>query len=250
MELILPQWGMALPAIGALSTTRSCGSSLPPYDDGKGDGGLNLGMHVGDVPEDVQRNRTQLRRQLPAEPVWLTQVHGATVVDAAEVDGAVEADASFSTQPGVVCAVMTADCLPVLLADRCGKVVAAAHAGWRGLAAGVLEKTVARMHAAAAGELVAWLGPAIGPAHFEVGEEVRQTFLALSPAAAACFRSIDGRPGKFLADLYRLAAIRLSSAGVASVSGGGFCTVSAPHRFYSFRRDGVTGRMATMIWIR
>jgi YfiH family protein len=250
MEIILPQWGMPLPTTGALSTTRACGFSPAPYDDGQGGGGLNLGTHVGDSIENVERNRAQLCRHLPAEPAWLTQVHGTTVVHAAEVTGQIEADASFTTQPGVVCAIMTADCLPVLFVDKAGKVVGAAHAGWRGLAAGVLENTIAHMCDAGASELAAWLGPAIGPAHFEVGEEVRQAFVARSAANAAAFAAIPDRPGKYLANLYRLATHTLHTAGVMHVRGGRFCTVSEAQRFYSYRRDGVTGRMASLIWLR
>ncbi|HWT72519.1 MAG TPA: peptidoglycan editing factor PgeF [Oxalicibacterium sp.] len=250
MEIILPQWGTPLTMIGALSTTRACGFSTAPYDDGQGAGGLNLATHVGDEPETVQRNRAQLQRHLPSEPAWLTQVHGTTVVDAATLTGPVEADASFTTQPGVVCAILTADCLPVLLADKGGKVVGAAHAGWRGLAGGVLQNTIAQMQAAGGTELFAWLGPAIGPAHFEVGEDVRQAFADHSSSAAAAFKSLAGRPGKYLADLYGLATDTLHRAGVAAVQGGRLCTVAEPHRFYSYRRDGVTGRMATLIWLR
>lgn len=250
MEIILPQWGLPLPMTGALSTTRACGYSSSPYDDGQGGGGLNLGAHVGDAIENVRRNRAQVRRHLPAEPLWLTQVHGTTVVNAAEVGGAVEADASFTTQPGVVCAIMTADCLPVLFADKEGKVVGAAHAGWRGLAAGVLQHTVAHMRNAGGSNIVAWLGPAIGSTHFEVGEDVRSVFADRSPNHAAAFRPVPERAGKYLADLYLLATQTLHDAGVADVQGGKFCTVSEPQRFYSYRRDGTTGRMASMVWLR
>ena len=250
MEIILPQWGSPLPTVGALSTTRACGFSSAPYDDGQGGGGLNLGAHVGDAMENVRRNRARLRRHLPAEPVWLNQVHGTRVVDATQAAEATEADASFTTQPGVVCAIMTADCLPVLFADKAGKAVGAAHAGWRGLAAGVLENTVARMREAGAADILAWLGPAIGPAHFEVGEEVRQAFVDRSAPHAEAFAPIAARPGKYLADLYRLATQVLQAAGVVDVRGGRFCTVAEPRRFYSYRRDGTTGRMASLIWLR
>lgn len=249
MEIILPQWGLG-PTIGALATTRSCGASAMPYDDGQGGPGLNLAVHVGDQIEHVKHNRAQLRIHLPAEPAWLTQVHGTRVVDAANVVDAPEADASFTTQRGVVCAVMTADCLPVLLADTAGRVVAAAHAGWRGLAAGILENTVARMQEAGGAELAAWLGPAIGPQQFEVGEDVLQAFVGKDPSALDAFKPIDNRPGKYFADIYQLARGILLRTGVSRISGGNFCTAGDPQRFYSFRRDGVTGRMATLIWIR
>lgn len=250
MEMILPQWDMQLPGIAALATTRAGGSSPAPYDDGRGGGGLNLGVHVGDAVDNVQRNRAQLRRHLPAEPAWLTQVHGTTVLDAAQVHDAPEADASFTTQRGVVCAIMTADCLPVLFADAAGRVVGTAHAGWRGLAGGILENTVAAMRAAGAENLHAWLGPAIGPAQFEVGEDVLQAFAAKDAAMRTAFKPIAGRPGKYLADIYQLARQTLANVGVLAVTGGNFCTVSEPQRFYSYRRDGVTGRMAALIWLK
>jgi YfiH family protein len=239
--------------IGALSTVRSGGVSLPPYDDGAGGGGLNLGPHVGDLPTAVEHNRALLRSVLPSEPAWLKQVHGIRVVDAkfalAQLS-APEADASFATEPGIVCAIMTADCMPVLLADRQGKVVGAAHAGWRGLAGGVIEATIGRMRAAGAGELSAWLGPGIGPARFEVGDEVLQSFDRLGDEARRAFTAIEGKPGKYLADLPQLARLALSAAGVTRVMGGDHCTMSEPVHFYSFRRERVTGRMATLIWIK
>lgn len=239
-----------LPAgVRALSTTRLGGVSRPPYDDGTGGGGLNLGTHVGDDPAAVAQNRALLRAQLPAEPAWLTQVHGTRVLDAAQVAGAPEADASISDRRGVVCAIMTADCMPVLLADAEGRVVGAAHAGWRGLAAGVLESTVEAMRAAGAGQLLAWLGPGIGPAAFEVGSDVRDAFTHLGPQAPAAFRRIDGASGKYHADLPALARLALSRVGVTDMAGGSDCTVSDPARFYSYRRDRVTGRMASLIWI-
>ncbi len=250
MEMILPQSDMQLTGIAALATTRAGGSSPAPYDDGRGGGGLNLGMHVGDALDNVLRNRAQLRLHLPAEPAWLTQVHGTTVLDAAQVHDAPAADASFTTQRGVVCAIMTADCLPVLFADAAGRVVGAAHAGWRGLAGGILENTVAAMRAAGAENLHAWLGPAIGPAQFEVGADVLQAFAAKDAAMSIAFKPIAGRPGKYLADIYQLARQTLGNVGVVAVTGGDFCTVSEPQRFYSYRRDGVTGRMATLIWLK
>ena len=251
MDLILPEWGVDAPVnVGACSTTRAGGASRAPYDDGVGGGGLNLGSHVGDRLEDVQHNRSLLRALLPAEPAWLSQVHGTKVIDAAKVDNTPEADASFTTVSGVVCAILTADCLPLLFCDTAGRVVGAAHAGWRGLAGGVLENTLAAMRKAGAGEILAWLGPAIGPASFEVGEDVLQAFVGRDAAAGSAFMPIAGRGGKYLGDIYALARLVLTRNGVTRISGGGLCTVSDPHRFYSYRRDQQTGRMASLIWIK
>jgi YfiH family protein len=255
---VLPDWPDAPAGIGAFATTRTGGVSAAPYDDGQGGRGLNLGPHVDDDPASVAQNRALLAAQLPAAPVWISQVHGVAVVDAAKVapGEAPEADASFTSVPGVVCAVMTADCLPVLFADVDGKVVGAAHAGWRGLAAGVLGATVAAMRAAGAGEITAWLGPAIGPEQFEVGAEVRAAFVAgardatEAAALARAFTPFIGREGKFLADMAALARCFLAREGVVRVSGGSDCTVSQKARFYSYRRDGVTGRQASLIWIK
>jgi len=246
-NLIVPHWSVPVPGIGALSTTRCGGVSAAPYDDGAGGAGLNLGLHVGDDPARVAENRARLQVALPAPPVWLSQVHGAAVVDAAAVTGVPEADASFTVQPGVVCAVQTADCLPVLFCDRAGGVVAAAHAGWRGLAHGVLQNTVERMRQAGAGEILAWLGPAIGPERFEIGPEVRAAFVQGNADADAAFAPRAN--GKYVADIYQLARLALAACGVRLVSGGDFCTVSDARRFYSYRRDGRTGRMASLIWI-
>ena len=246
---IFPAWP-APENVGALSTTRMGGVSAGPYGDVSGQGGLNLGMHVQDDVEAVRRNRAVLRGKLPSEPAWLTQVHGNTVVDAAKVTGPVEADAAIATQPGAVCCVQTADCLPVLFCDSKGKVVGAAHAGWRGLASGVLENTIHSMRDAGAGESLAWLGPAIGPANFEVGQDVFDAFVAHDQQAADAFKPIPARQGKYLADIYLLARQRLAGQGVTRVSGGEFCTVSDANRFYSFRRDRVTGRMASLIWLK
>ncbi len=270
---LAPDWPELPANVGALFTTRRGGVSVAPYDDGFGGGGLNLGVHVADQPVSVAYNRALLRAALPAEPVWLTQVHGTTVLDvtahvgmaeaasgadaAATLAAAVapEADASLARAPGSVCAIMTADCLPVLFCDRAGKVVAAAHAGWRGLANGVLARTVAGMRAAGAGEILAWLGPAIGPARFEVGAEVKQTFLQQGSAAdaarlAAAFTPLPGQPEKYLADIYALARCMLEADGVSRIAGGESCTVSDVASFYSYRRDGVTGRQASLIWIK
>lgn len=238
-DWIVPDWP-APARVRALSTTRAGGVSTGPY------AGLNLGNHVGDTPVAVLANRRLLRAALPAEPLWLRQVHGTRVVDAAVASIGAEADAALSREAGRVCVVMTADCLPVLLCDRAGRVVAVAHAGWRGLVAGVLEQTVAAM-AVAPGQLLAWLGPAIGPAAFEVGDEVRAAFVEADPAAVTGF--VAGAPGKWRADLFLLARQRLARLGIGGVYGGGVCTFSDPQRFFSHRRDRVSGRMATLIWI-
>lgn len=249
--LIFPDWIGAPPAIGAFSTERAGGTSLAPYDDGSGGGGLNFGSHTADNPDHVLQNRARLRRLLPAEPVWLRQVHGNVVVNAATVapNGLPAADASVADRPGVVCAVMTADCLPVLLCDTRGAVVGAAHAGWRGMAAGVLQNTIAAMRGAGAGDLLAWLGPSIGPRHFEVGTDVLAAFVAQDPRTAAAFRPLADQSGKYLADLYHLARLILADSGVGRIAGGSHCTVTQAMRFYSYRRDRETGRMATLIWI-
>lgn len=253
-DLVWPDWPDLPASIGALATSRDGGVSAAPYDDGKGSGGLNLGLHVNDDPEAVRANRERLQTWLPGRPAWIAQVHGADVVDAATVgpDQPVRTgDASIATAPGVVSAILTADCLPVLFADLDGKVVGAAHAGWRGLAGGVLGATVKAMRAAGAGEITAWMGPAIGRDAFEVGQDVVDAFVAaIGDAARACFRDYPGRPGKYLADMFTLARLMLARDGVERVHGGGLCTASAPERFYSYRRDGVTGRQASLIWIK
>lgn len=250
--LIFPDWLGAPSNIGAFSTKRIGGVSRAPYDDGAGGGGLNVGLHTADDAGHVQQNRALLQRLLPSEPVWLRQVHGAAVVNAATIapNTVPAADASFTSRPGVVCAVMTADCLPVLLCDSRGAVVGVAHAGWRGMAGGVLQNTIAVMRAAGAGDLLAWLGPAIGPQHFEVGADVLTAFTDQEPQAAAAFRPLVGKPGKYLADLFHLARLILANSGVGRIAGGSHCTVSAPDRFYSYRRERETGRMVTMIWIK
>lgn len=237
---IVPEWP-APARVRALSTTRLGGVSPAPWDS------LNLGIHVEDDPARVAANRAILRARLPAEPAWLNQVHGTCVVDAATVTGTPDADAAVTRTPGAVCVVMTADCLPVLLCDRAGTVVGAAHAGWRGLHAGVIEATLAAMQVPP-GEVLAWLGPAIGPAAFEVGDDVRTAFMAEDPAAASAFRP-GAVSGKWWADLYVLARLRLARSGVAGVTGGGLCTVADRRRFFSYRRDGLTGRMASLVWL-
>jgi YfiH family protein len=238
-EWIVPDWP-APTAVRALVTTRTGGVSVGPYAT------LNLSAHVGDTPVAVAQNRRRLRAVLPSEPLWLTQVHGCRVVDAATATPGIEADAATARKKGVVCAVLTADCLPVLMCDEAGTVVCAAHAGWRGLAGGVLEAAVAAM-GQPPGRLLAWLGPAIGAQAYEVGDEVRAAFLHRSAEAAAAFaRKTDG---KWLADLYRLAEQRLNAVGLTRVFGGGYCTYTEAQRFYSFRREKNTGRMAALIWM-
>jgi len=237
VNLIVPDWP-APARVKSLMTTRVGGVSQPPWAS------LNLGDHVGDDPDHVAANRAHLRQQLPAEPGWLRQVHSARVVELGHETNP-EADAAFTREPGQVCAVLTADCLPVLFCDRSGSVVAAAHAGWRGLAGGVLESTVAAMRVAP-GDILAWMGPAIGPHAFEVGDDVREIFMVSHPETAAALA--PHAPGKWLADIYQLARIRLGHIGVQAVYGGGRCTFNESDSFYSYRRDGVTGRMASLIW--
>lgn len=248
---IVPDWP-APPNVRAFITTRAGGVSVGPYAS------MNPADHVGDDPAAVAANRTLLQARLPNAPVWLKQVHGAGVhrIDTLDTRPPPEADASVSSLPGAVCTVLTADCLPVLFCDESGSVVAAAHAGWRGLCAGVLERTVAAM-AVPPGEIMAYLGPAIGPDAFEVGAEVRAAFMAVDPAAAPAFVLVPrftesgmAEAPKYLADLYLLARQRLHRAGVTHVTGGDACTVSDPARFFSFRRDGATGRMAALVWLQ
>jgi hypothetical protein len=234
-----PDWP-APPGVRAWVTTRPGGASRGAY------AALNLATHVGDDGAQVVTNRRWLvgALGLPSEPVWLNQVHGTAI--AALDGGAVPAaaDGAVTSRPGTVCAVLTADCLPVLLAARDGRRIGVAHAGWRGLAAGVLGAAVAALGTAPA-DVVAWLGPAIGPAAYEVGAEVRASF-ADSPAAAACLQPNDR--GRWQADLYGLARLRLAAAGVHAVYGGGLCTFTDPARFFSHRREAPCGRMATLIW--
>jgi YfiH family protein len=239
VNYLLPDWP-APHGVRALATTRQGGVSGAPWHS------FNLGDHVGDEPAAVAANRAALRRELPAEPLWLTQVHGARCVDAATAVSGVAADASFTRQRGVVCAVLTADCLPLLLCDDRASVVGVAHAGWRGLAAGVIEATVAAL--AEPGErLMAWLGPAIGPQAFEVGGEVRDAFLARDVQATRAFTA--GVGGKWLCDIHLLARQRLNALGIHRVAGADSCTVGEAEKFFSYRRDGVTGRMASLIWL-
>jgi polyphenol oxidase len=238
-DWIAPEWP-APPRVRSLITTRNNGVSTGAHAS------FNLGLRAGDNPLAVAANRAILRGHLPQDPVWLRQVHGARVVRADEVVELPEADAAYTRQPGTVCAVMIADCMPVLLCDARASVVGVAHAGWRGLSSGVIENTIASMDVAA-DQLLAFLGPAIGPAAFEVGPDVRDAFLAADAAAGAAFKA--HREGKWLADLYLLARQRLSRRGVRRIYGGGLCTLRDPARFYSYRRDKTTGRMAALIWL-
>ena len=244
-DWLVPDWPAAS-RVRAVCTTRHGGHSKGPYRS------MNPADHVGDDPAAVLANRKTLQQvlQLSAEPRWLQQVHGTCVIDAAAgvVPGlAAVADAACCSRPGVVCAVLTADCLPVLLCDRAGRQVAALHAGWRGLAAGIIEQTVAAMRLP--GEtMLAWLGPAIGPAAYQVGDEVRAAFVAHHAQAQTAFEPDPA--GGWKADLYRLARQRLAECGVSAVYGGEECSFSDAQRFYSYRRDGVTGRMASLIWLQ
>lgn len=244
-SLLAPTW--PAPAnVKAFVTTRAGGYSQAPYDR------FNLGGHVGDLPETVALNRHQLQQKLGQELDfhWLQQVHGCQVAEhsTATVGQVKTADAAFTRQSNQVCLVMTADCLPVLFTNHQGDCVAAAHAGWRGLCDGVLEATVNAM-GCQPGELLAWLGPAIGSQHFQVGSEVREAFVELLPATAEAFKQDHSESGKWLGDLYLLARLRLQQLGLNAIYGGGECTYRQADRYYSYRRDGVTGRMATGIWI-
>jgi len=237
-DFIVPNW--PAPAnVKAIQTTRVGGVSLAPYDS------FNLGAHVNDNALHVAQNRQMLSPLLPSEPVWLNQVHGIDVVDAATASCVPEADASFTHQKNVVCVTMTADCLPVLLCNQQGTVIASIHAGWRSLCDGVIEATVAKM-GVNNNDLMAWLGPAIGPNTFEVGSEVRAQFIAKDAQSTAAFKPYGE---KWLADIYTIARQRLNHLGITQVYGGEHCTYSDSERFFSFRRDGDTGRMATLIWL-
>lgn len=239
---IVPDW--PAPAnVRALITTRHGGVSTGPYES------LNLGFATDDDPAATAENRRRVEAVTPAAPAWLRQVHGTLVVDAESATDRPEADASVTRRKNVVCAVMVADCIPVLLTDRKGTVVAAAHCGWRGLAGGILENTIARMTASgvARPQLMAYIGPGIGPSAFEVGRDVLEAYTSADGSARAHFR--PHAPGKWLADLPALVRLALKNAGVNVVHGGTDCTVSDPGRFYSYRRDKVTGRMAALIWL-
>ena len=237
---VVPDWP-APPRVRALVSTRAGGVSAGPYAS------LNLATHVGDEPAAVATNRDRLRAAcaLPAAPRWMNQIHGTQVIEAAMSGPEIPtADAAVTSQRGVVCAVLTADCLPILLCDRAGTTVAAVHAGWRGLAAGIIATTLARLPPAA--ELLAWIGPGIGPQHYQVGGELRAQFLAQDPGHAAAFAQ---RAGAWYADLAQLAVHQLAQAGVGGVYASGLCTYANPTDFFSFRRNPVCGRIASLIWI-
>lgn len=258
MDMILPNW--PVPAnVRSAQTTRSGGASAPPFNS------LNLGTHVGDSFAHVQLNRERLAShlRLANKPLWLEQVHGTDVVSVPlSIDSQLADDVFVNEEPatpmadvvlsrtiGEVCAIMTADCLPVLFCDQAGTVVAAAHAGWRGLVNGVLEATLQAMNVDPT-TVMAWLGPAIGPSAFEVGGEVRAAFMAHLPQAAAAF-VVNGDPAhdKWLADIYQLARLRLAAAGVTQCYGGDYCTYTDSARFFSYRRQPKTGRQASLIWL-
>ena len=238
-DFLIPDWP-APARVRACVTTRAGGVSLAPFDS------LNLGDHVDDDPLAVTENRRRLTETFAVRPAWLRQVHGVEVVEADPTLTA-EADGSWTSTPGIACTSMTADCLPALFCDRAGTRVAAAHAGWRGLAAGVLEATVDRLDTPAS-EVLVWLGPAIGPGAFEVGAEVREAFIATHPETIEAFVP-SANAGRFMADIYALARLRLAARGITAVHGGGFCTVTDP-RFFSYRRSPRTGRFASLIWLK
>jgi YfiH family protein len=237
-DWLIPDWP-APAAIKACVTTRAGGVSEAPFDS------FNLGDHVDDAPVAVAHNRSTLTSRLQVQPAWLKQVHGVNVVQATSGE-VMEADASWSKTVGVACTIMTADCLPALFCNKQGTQVAAAHAGWRGLAAGVLEAAVDSF-ADAPSDILVWLGPAIGPQAFEVGAEVREAFVATHPETAEAF--VPGaQAGKFMADIYQLARLRLAAHGVTAVYGGGLSTYD-DERFFSYRRGARTGRFASLVWI-
>jgi len=254
-KIIQPDWEAPV-NVKSLVTTRCDGYSKAPFDS------FNLGAHVEDNNDNVRKNRQRLAELLPSEPIWLNQVHSDLVVDAGKTISGTDADGSYTTQANVVSVVLTADCLPVLVCTRQGDGVAALHAGWRGLANGILEQGIEKLLAATKRrpeDLLVWLGPAIGPENFEVGEDVRQSFLQQSMQNShyytqieQCFtpsKNTSDEKNKWFADIYQLARIRLSLMGVENCSGGNYCTYNDKEKFYSYRRDGKTGRMASLIWL-
>ncbi|WP_226395727.1 peptidoglycan editing factor PgeF [Haemophilus sp. Marseille-Q0026] len=243
MNAIYPNW-QAPKNIKALTTVRSGGVSLPPFDS------FNLGDHVCDDPKAVQQNRSLLvdKFDLPHQPFFLIQTHSTKVIELPFTGSNVEADAVYTQQANQVCLVMTADCLPVLFFNKEGTEVAAAHAGWRGLCDGILEETVAKFKCPTS-DIIAWLGPAIGPTAFQVGEEIIEQFCAFDSNAKLAFTPDLTTSGKFLGNLYQLATQRLNKLGITEISGGGHCTYTEQDKFFSYRRDKKTGRMASLIWI-
>ena len=238
--LISPEWPVPL-NVKAIITTRKGGISQNNYAS------FNIAQHVEDNPEHVLSNRSKLRKLLPSEPVWLSQVHGNRVIQAnPNTSQNIEADATVTHQPNVVLSIQTADCLPVLLCNQQGTVIGACHAGWRGLANDIIENTIREMQCAPE-TIIAYLGPAIGSEKFEVGEEVKQVFVNKHSLAASAF--VQASATKWLADIYGLAKIRLSAMGVNNIYGGNFCTFTDEARFFSYRRDKQTGRMASLIWL-
>lgn len=238
-DLLFPDWP-APENVKAVITTRAGGVSVAPYDS------LNLGTHVGDDARAVAENRRRLQTFLGCEAAWLNQVHGVAVVEA-DPTQILTADASWSATPNIACTIMTADCLPVLFCNRAGTRVAAAHAGWRSLVGGVLEASVSALDCAPS-EVLTWLGPAIGPRAFEVGAEVREAFMACHPQAAAAFvPSVNA--GRFMANLYQLARVRLAAVGVTAIYGTERCTFTEEAQFFSYRRAAQTGRLASLIWL-
>ena len=250
-DLIYPQWNQPA-CVQAVTSTRGGGVSSQPFDS------LNLGLFAGDDIACVLQNRQLLKKHLPTEPIWLKQIHGNLVSTPKSrtysTNNSIEADAAVTNIPNEVLAILTADCMPVLFASRNGEVIGAAHAGWRGLSSGVLENTLGAMLELApqliSSEISVWMGPAIGPSHFEVGQDVIDVFLNQKGGIPdGAFVEIRHHPRKYLADLYLLARHRLMLAGITDIQGGGFCTFKDHSRFYSYRRDGVTGRFASLIWI-
>ena len=244
MKTIVPNWNVP-PHIQAFTTTREGGVSLPPFES------FNLGDHVEDDKSAVKTNRTLLveKFNLPYFPLFLTQTHSTRVITVPYEGNDLEADAVYTNQPNQVCLVMTADCLPVLFTNKQGTEVAAAHAGWRGLCDGVLEETV-KCFQSAPEEIIAWFGPAIGPNAFQVGKEVIEQFMAFDPIAETAFRPDPNEVGKYLGNLYQIATQRLNKLGITQIYGGEHCTFNEKERFFSYRRDGKTGRMASLIWIK
>jgi len=253
-DVLQPDW-LGMPSrVKAFATLRAGGVSVGPFGGIDGVNGFNLGDHVADDPLAVASNRQRLNACLPSDVIFLSQVHGNIVARAEGMPSGLNADAVVASTPGVVCAVLTADCLPVLFSDEDGGVVAAAHAGWRGLSAGILENTVREMRSCGAGKISAWMGPAIGPLKFEVGQDVYDIFTTQDKEVRRFFVKIASEGGsglqqKYLADIYQLARHVLSNVGVMQVTGGDCCTVNDAQQFYSYRRDRVTGRMASLIWI-